>query len=158
MACFRRCRRQTTTTVRNFNQNNFIPSSVEVSYSLTQTVNPGEEVSFAQTNYNTGISFSPRADNLGIDIVAAGVYKITFTGNITTLENGNISLGISLNGTLIPQSEILQYVTTAGSETVISTIVFKVISPSADIGVVNNGNLSFNVSNAKLDIVRNGNF
>ena len=33
-----------------------------------------------------------------------------------------------------------------------------VISPSADIGVINTGTTSFNLTNAKLDIVRTGNF
>lgn len=157
MACYSRCRRATT-TIRNYNQNNFIPSSVEISNLQTQTVEPNEEVVFDQTNYNTGISFSPRLDNLGVDIIAAGVYQITFTGNITTTQNGTMSLAISLNGTAIPQSEITQYVSTNAPQSVATTIVFKVVSPPADIGVINTGNLSFDITNAKLDIVKNGNF
>ena len=124
----------------------------------TQTVEPNEEVLFDQTNYNTGISFSPRLDNLGVDIIAAGVYQITFTGNITTTQNGTMSLAISLNGTAIPQSEITQYVSTNAPQSVATTIVFKVVSPPAEIGVINTGNLSFDITNAKLDIVKNGNF
>ena len=158
MSCLRKNRRTTTTTVRNYNQNNFIPSSAEVIYPLTQTVAVGDEVLFSQTNYNTGVSFSPRTDNYGIDIVANGVYQITFTGNIVAGQNGNIQLAISLDGTALPQSEITQYVTTEGIQNVISTIIFKVTSPTADIGVINTGNLSFDLTNAKLDIVRNGNF
>lgn len=155
--CNRRCRR-ISTTVRNYNQNNFIPSSVEVSNLSTQTVEPNGQVIFDQTNYNTGISFSPRLDNLGVDIISAGVYQITFTGNITTAQNGNISLAISENGTAIPQSEITQYVTTDGPQNVMTTIVYKVTSPNAEIGIINTGSTNFDVTNAKLDIVRNGNF
>ena len=120
MAYFCGCprRRRNNVTVRNFEQNNFIPSAVEVLYGATQTVANGEEITFLQTNYNTGVSFSPRLDNLGVDIVASGVYKITFQGIIDTEADGVVSLGLSLNGTLLPQSEILQYVTTAGPETV----------------------------------------
>lgn len=150
-------RRRNNVTVRNFEQNNFIPSAVELFYGATQTVANGEEITFLQTNYNTGVSFSPRLDNLGVDIVANGVYKITFQGTIETETDGVVSLGLSLNGTLLPQSEISQYVTTAGPETVTTTIIFKVVSPSADIGVINTG-VAFNVTNAKLDIVRVGNF
>ena len=157
MACNRRCRR-ISTTVRNYNQNNFIPSSVEVFNLTTQTVEPDEQVIFNQTNYNTGISFSPRLDNFGVDIIAAGVYQITFTGNITTTQNTNISLAISLNGSALPQSEITQYVLADGPQIVITTIIFKVVSPTAEIGIINTGNTSFDVTNAKLDIVRNGNF
>ena len=157
---FRRCpnRRTNNVQVRNFDQNNFVPSAVEVFNSATQTVEPGEEILFLQTNYNTGISFSPRTDDLGVDIVAAGVYKITFQGVVTTAADGDISLGISLNGVVLPQSEITQYVLSAGPQTVTTTVIFKVISPSADIGVINTGSTSFDVTNAKLDIVRTGNF
>ena len=157
MACYSRCRRATT-TVRNYNQNNFIPSSVEMSFLLTQTVEANEQVLFNQTNYNTGISFSPRIDNLGVDIISAGMYQITFTGNITTTQNGTISLAISLDGTAIPQSEITQYVSTNGPQSVATTIVFKVVSPDAEIGVINTGGTNFDITNAKLDIVKNGNF
>lgn len=157
---FRRCqcRRANNVTVRNFDQNNFVPSAVEVFNSATQTVDPGEEVLFLQTNYNTGISFSPRNDNLGVDIIAAGVYKITFQGVVTSTADGNINLGISLNGLVLPQSEITQFVSSAGAQTVTTTIIFKVISPNADIGVINTGSTSFDLTNAKMDIVRTGNF
>ena len=159
MACCRRCgNRRNQTTVRVFNENNFIPSSVQVNYELTQTVAPDEEVVFLQTDYNTGVSFSPRIDNLGVDIVAPGVYKITFTGVLTTEADQIVNLAISLNGVPIPQSELSQYVTPVGPQTVMTTIIFKVISPSADIGVINTGSTSFSVTNAKLDIVRTGNF
>lgn len=155
--CNRRCRR-ITTTVRNYNQNGFIPSSAEVFNSTTQTVAPNAQVVFNQTNYNTGVSFSPRQDGLGIDIIAAGVYQITFTGSATTTQNGNISLAISQNGTVIPQSEITQYITTNGPQNVMTTIIFKVTSPNAEIEIINTGNTNFDVTNAKIDIVRNGNF
>lgn len=160
MACYcrRGNRRQNTVTVRNLNQNNFIPSTVEILNSGTQEVSPDEEIIFLQTNYNTGISFSPRSDNFGVDIVATGVYKITFQGNITVAENQTIGLAISLNGEPLPQSEILQYVTTDGPQSVMTTVIFKVLSPSADIGVINTGETTFEVTNAKLEIVRIGNF
>ncbi len=159
MACCRRCNsRRNQTSVRVFNDNNFIPSTVQVSYPLTQSVGENVEVLFAQVDYNTGVSFSPRFDELGVDIVAPGVYKITFTGVITTEADQTISLAISLNGEPLPQSEISQYVTTLGPQIVSTTVIFKVISPSADIGVINTGTTSFNLTNAKLDIVRTGNF
>lgn len=159
MACCRRCNsRRNQVSVRVFNDNNFIPSSVQVSYPLTQTVAAGEEILFAQVDYNTGVSFSPRVDGLGVDIVAPGVYKITFTGVISTEADQTINLAISLNGEPLPQSEISQYVLSIGPQTVYTTIIFKVISPSADIGVINTGSTSFNVTNAKLDIIRTGNF
>ena len=159
MSCYRRSNsRRTQPQVRVFNDNNFIPSSVQVSYPLTQTISVDEEILFPQVDYNTGVSFSPRVDSLGVDIVAPGVYKITFTGIITTEADQTINLAISLNGEPIPQSEISQYVTSIGPQTVTTTIIFKVISPSADIGVINTGNTTFNVTNAKLDIIRTGNF
>lgn len=159
MACCRRCsQRRNQPTVRVFNDNNFIPSSVQVSYPLTQTVEPNAEMLFPQIDYNTGVSFSPRVDNYGVDIVAPGVYKITFTGIITSQQDQIVSLAITLNGEPIPQSEISQLVLSQGPQTVYSTIVFKVISPSADIGVANIGTTTFSITNAKLDIVRNGNF
>ena len=154
MACCRRCnQRRNQTTVRVFNQNNFIPSSVQVSYPLTQTVEPNAEILFPQTDYNTGVSFSPRVDDLGVDIVAPGVYKITFTGVITTEVDATILVAITLNGEPIPQSEISQFVSTNGPETVFTTIVFKVISPNADIGVMNTGTTNFFVTNAKLILI-----
>lgn len=159
MSCYRRSNsRRTQPQVRVFNDNNFIPSSVQVSYPLTQTISVDEEILFPQVDYNTGVSFSPRVDSLGVDIVTSGVYKITFTGIITTEADQTINLAISLNGEPIPQSEISQYVTSIGPQTVTTTIIFKVISPSADIGVINTGNTTFNVTNAKLDIIRTGNF
>lgn len=159
MACCRRCNsRRNQTNVRVFNDNNFIPSTVQVNYPLTQNVGENAEALFAQVDYNTGVSFSPRYDELGIDIVAPGVYKITFTGIVTTEANQTISLAISLNGEPIPQSEISQYVTTLGPQTVITTVIFKVISPNADIGIINTSTNNFNLTNAKLEIVRTGNF
>ena len=159
MACCRRnCQRRNQPTVRVFNDNNFIPSSVQVSYPLTQTVASDAEILFPQRDYNTGVSFSPRVDTLGVDIVAPGVYKITFTGIITVEADQIVSLAITLNGETIPQSEISQLVLAQGPQTVYTTIVFKVISPNADIGVINLGDAEFSITNAKLDIVRNGNF
>ncbi len=158
MACFCRRSQRRTTTVRNLDQNNFIPSAVEVFNSATQTVDPNEEILFLQTNYNTGVSFSVRNDNLGVDIVAAGVYKITFTGVASTAIDGNISLALTLNGVPFPQSEVTQYVTSVGPQIVSTTMIFKVVSPNADIGVINTGDISFDITNAKLEIVRTGNF
>ena len=156
MACLCGCSRRTT--VRNLNQNNFIPSAVQIFNSATQNVEPNQAITFLQTDYNTGVSFSVRNDNLGIDIVDAGVYTITFTGIVTNNADGDISLAISANGVAIPQSEVTQYVSQVGSQIVSTTIIFKVISPSVDIGVINTGNTSFIVRNAKLEIIREGNF
>ena len=160
MACCRRCstRRNTRTKVRVFNQNNFIPSAVQVNYSLTQLFEAGSELEFNETTYNTGVSFSPRQDGFGVDIVSAGVYKITFTGTATASQNLTASIAISINGVAIPQSEVSQLITTEGPEILYTTIVFKVISPSANIDVINTGSTNFSVTNAKLDIVRVGNF
>ena len=160
MACCRRCccRRTNRTEVRVFNQNNFIPSAVQVNYSLTQPFNVGSELEFNETTYNTGVSFSPRQDGFGVDIVSAGVYKITFTGTATASQNLTASIAISLNGVAMPQSEVSQLITTEGPEILYTTIVFKVISPSANIDVINTGSTNFSVTNAKLDIVRVGNF
>ncbi|MBO7508073.1 MAG: hypothetical protein J6T39_00320, partial [Clostridia bacterium] len=126
--------------------------------SLTQTVAPDAEILFPQIDYNTGVSFSPRVDNLGVDIVAPGVYKITFTGIIIVEADQIVSLAITLNGESIPQSQISQLVLAQGPQIVYTTIVFKVISPNADIGVINLGDAEFSITNAKLDIVRTGNF
>ena len=159
MACCIRCRnRRTQTSVRVFSDNDFIPSTVQVSYPLIQSVDVNAEVLFPQVDYNTGVSFSPRIDNFGVDIVSPGVYKITFTGIITSETDQSISLAISLNGESIPQSRISQYVFAVGPQPVSTTVIFKVISPSADIGVINTGSTRFSVENAKLDIVRTGNF
>ena len=159
MACCRRTlqRRNSSPNVRDFNQNNFIPSAVEVFNPTTQTVEPGEELVFLQTNYNTGASFSTRFDGLGVDIVSSGVYKISFSGIATSSETQTVSLGISLNGSLFPQSEVSQLVLAEGPEIITTSLIFKVISPSADIGVIVTGENGFSIQNAKLDIVRIGN-
>ncbi len=156
MACNRCCRRQTT--VRNLNQNNFIPSAIEIFNSLTQTVAPNEQIVFLQTNYNTGVSFSTDADNLGINIVETGVYKITFTGLASSGADETISLAITLNGEQFPQSEVSQSLLANSTSIVSTTMVFKVQSPNASIGAKNIGTSDFNLTNAKLDIVRIGNF
>ena len=156
--CRNRFRRRTQPTVRVFDDNNFIPSAVQLNYSLTQSMQPGEPVIFAETNYNTGASFSPRNDGLGVDIVTSGVYKISFTGTVRSTANQTIGIAISLNGSPIPQSEILQTIASDAYFAISSSTIFKVISPSADIGVLNVGTNSFELTNAKLDIVRIGNF
>ena len=156
MACNRCCCRRTT--VRNLNQNNFIPSAVEVFNSLTQTIAPNEQIVFLQTNYNTGVSFSTDTDNLGINIVETGVYKITFTGLAASDVDETISLAITLNGEQFPQSEVSQSLFANSTSIVSTTMVFKVQSPNANIGVKNIGASDFNLTNAKLDIVRIGNF
>lgn len=160
MACCRRNvqRRNVNPSVRVFNQNNFIPSAVEIINPTTQNVGAGEELQFLQTNYNTGVSFSPRFDGLGVDIVASGVYKISFSGVVSAETNRIVSLAISLNGTIFSQSVVSQYVLADGPQIVTTSLIFKVISPSADIGVINTGLTDFDVLNAKLDIVRVGNF
>ena len=159
MTCFRRCcPRQRRVQTRQFNDNNFIPSTVEVVSPEAQNVQPNQEILFLQTEYNTGVSFSPRVDDLGVDIVATGVYKIFFTGVVTTENDGVISVAITLNGEPIPASEVSQFVTANQPQIVTSSAVFKVLSPSADIGVMNIGNVNFSVTNAKLDIIRTGNF
>ena len=160
MACCKRIsqRRNTSVNVRVFNQNNFIPSAVEILGPTTQTANAGEELLFLQTNYNTGASFSPRLDGMGVDIVASGVYKISFTGVASSTQTQTVSLALALNGSPFPQSEVSQLVFANGPQIVSASTIFKVISPSANIAVVNSGVNSFNIQNAKLDIVRIGNF
>ena len=155
--CCRRNNKRTQTSVRVFNQNNFIPSAVQVNNQAIQSVANGEEILFPQTNYNTGVSFSPRIDELGVTIVASGVYRIYFSGNISVTEAKTVSLAIALNGTELWASRVDQYVLPEGPSNVTSSTIFKVISPSAEIGVLNLGT-EFNVQNAKLDIVRLGNF
>lgn len=157
--CGNNCRSRTRQTqVRVYNQNNFIPSVIEVFNPTTQTIVSQQDISFSQTNYNTGVSFSSRLDNLGADIVATGVYKITFTGIVEAESALVAGFAITLNGEPLPQSEIFQVVSESGPQTVFTTTIFKVISPSANIGVANIGNESFNLLNAKLEIVRVGNF
>ena len=160
MACYRNnCRsRIRQTQVRVYNENNFIPSAIEVFNPTTQNLVANQDISFLQTNYNTGVSFSSRLDNLGVDIVASGVYKISFTGTAIAEETLVSSFAITLNGEPLPQSEISQAVSESGPESIFTTIIFKVISPSASIGVINTSDESFGLLNAKLDIVRIGNF
>lgn len=150
--------RQTRANVRVFDDNNFIPSAIEVNYPYKVSIAPSQELTFIQQIYNTGVSFSTRSDFLGVDIVTAGVYQIFFSGILTSASNLTASLAISLNGEPLPKSQILQYVTTDGPQLVFMSTIFKVISPRANIGVINNGMTTFDVANGKLIIVRVGNF
>ena len=149
--------RRNQTEVRAFNQNNFITSAVQINNPSIQTVAPNEQIAFLQTNYNTGVSFSTSNDFDDIFIVASGVYKISFSGILTTAQNQTATLAISLNGTPLPASEMSQYVVTEGPSSINLSTIFKVISPSAEIGVINLGD-QIDITNAKLDIVRIGNF
>ncbi len=161
MACC--CRRtsrtrQTRANVRVFDDNNFIPSAIEVNYPYQVSLTPGQELTFVQQIYNTGVSFATRSDFLGVDIVTAGVYQIFFSGILTSTSNLTTSLAISLNGEPLPQSQTLQYVATDGPQSVFISTIFKVVSPRANIGVINTGTTTFDVANGKLIIVRIGNF
>ena len=159
MTCLRHCcpRRRRVET-RTFNGNNFIPSNIEMIYPTTQTVAPDSAILFSQTNYNTGVSFSEQPSNLGVSIVSSGVYQISFSGVASVTENANISIAITLNEEPINSSVVSQYITSAGPQIVNTSIILKVIDPTVNIGVKNLNDVNFEITNAKLDIIRTGNF
>lgn len=155
--CFRNCNRQQTTT-RDFNDDSFIPSSIEVYNTASQTIASGGTVSLATANLNTGVSFTYTAGNNYVSAVTNGVYFITFTGVASSDEAEQISLAIAVNGTANTVSTVTQNLTANNSQIVTTTLILKVSSGSANISVQNSGTTSFDLASANLSVVRVGNF
>lgn len=155
--CSRNCNCRRQTPVRNTNDN-FIFSAVEVVQTELQTVETGNPVLFNNTVANTGVSFTYENGNEFVNIIASGVYKISFVGSITTTESSQVQLALASNDTAQLVSTITQNISTGEFENVKTEIILKVISPPNRISVLNTGNSSFNIQNAMLSIVRIGDF
>jgi hypothetical protein len=148
-------RRQTTVRTTS---NNFIFSAVQAHSTINQTVAQNEEVVFDASNVNTGVSFTFAGNTSFVNVVASGVYKISFVGTVTANEKSNISLAIATNQTPQVLSNKTQTVNAGEFENVNTELVIKVVSPSMQISVINTGTDEFIIQNATLSIVRVGDF
>ena len=157
MAFFTRncCRNRRQTQVRMLGDS-FIFSAVEITNPAVQTVNAGEEIAFSQSNINSGVSFRYNGGN-SIEIISSGVYKISFVGSATTTADSLINLGIAVNGTAQPITEISQSVFAGTYENVKTELILRVDNPSALISVLNTGATNFDMLNPMLSIIRIGN-
>lgn len=145
------------TATRNF-ATTFVPSAIELNNQTEQTVNAGDEVDFAQSNLNTGVSFTYTAGNNFFEIVSNGVYAINFSANLTSQDATTANFAIAVDDTANLTSQIVQTISAQASENVKTQLFIKVTYVPVKISVLNNGNTAVNVTYANLSAVKIGEF
>lgn len=153
------CNRQTQqTTVRQFDDNNFIPSSIEVFTLNAQTIAPNTEIPFSDTLHNTGVSFKFTNGNSFIEVIASGIYKVSFVASLKNATSEEINLSIAIDGTKQDASTIYQQLRANEFDNVSTEMVLRVTDTPVKISIINSSLATFNAHNSMLSIVRTGNF
>lgn len=153
------CNRQTQqTTVRQFDDNNFIPSSIEVFTPNAQTITPNAEIPFSDTLHNTGVSFKFTNGNSFIEVIASGIYKVSFVASLKNATSEEVNLSIAIDGTKQDASTIYQQLRANEFDNVSIEMVLRVTDTPVKISIINSSLATFNAHNSMLSIVRTGNF
>ena len=153
------CNRQTQQTqVRQFDDNNFIPSSIEVFTLNAQTIAPNAEIPFSDTLHNTGVSFKFANGNSFVEVISSGIYRVGFVSSLKSATSEEINLSIAIDGTKQDASTIYQQLRENEFENVSTEMILRVTDTPVRISIINSSLATFNAHNSMLSIVRTGNF
>ena len=144
---------QQETQTRNF-ATEFIPSAIQIFETTPNNIAGGQEVVFSTNDINSGISYTYLGGN-SIDIIATGIYQITFVANISgTADDQTANFAIAVNGTPITASQIVQSVDNNQTYNIKTNVIVKVTDTHTTITVLNTGTDTIEVLNANLTITK----
>jgi hypothetical protein len=121
--------------------------------SLTnQTVAAGAAVPFDTNLVSLGNGIIHTPGGTGFNLVAPGVYRITFTGTITPTTTTTASVALAVNNSIIPGTTISASVPAVGSHAALTTqaivqvspfmgVVITVVNPTSGVEIFTNPNI-----------------
>lgn len=86
-----------------------------LSNSTTQTVQPGEAITFDLETFKSGCCECHRQGSSAIKLKKCGVYELMFTGNVGGAAVGTVQLQMEAGGEVLPETTIIVTEDTVGS-------------------------------------------
>lgn len=86
-----------------------------LSNSATQTIQPGEAMTFDLEKIKTGCSECHRQGSSAIKLRKCGIYELMFTGNVGGAAVGTVQLQMEAGGEVLPETTIIVTEDTVGS-------------------------------------------
>ena len=86
-----------------------------LSNSATQTIQPGEAMTFDLEKIKTGCSECHRQGSSAIKLRKCGIYELMFTGNVGGAAVGMVQLQMEAGGEVLPETTIIVTEDTVGS-------------------------------------------
>lgn len=86
-----------------------------LSNSATQTVQPGEAITFDLETFKSGCCECHRQGSSAIKLKKCGVYELMFTGNVGGAAVGTVQLQMEAGGEVLPETTIIVTEDTVGS-------------------------------------------
>lgn len=86
-----------------------------LSNSTTQTVQPGEAITFDLERFKSGCCECHRQGSSAIKLKKCGVYELMFTGNVGGAAVGTVQLQMEAGGEVLPETTIIVTEDTVGS-------------------------------------------
>ena len=86
-----------------------------LSNSTTQTVQPGEAITFDLETFKSGCCEYHRQGSPAIKLKKCGVYELMFTGNVGGAAVGTVQLQMEAGGEVLPETTIIVTEDTVGS-------------------------------------------
>lgn len=115
-----------------------------LSNSATQTIQPGEAMTFDLEKIKTGCSECHRQGSSAIKLRKCGIYELMFTGNVGGAAVGTVQLQMEAGGEVLPETTIIVTEDTVGSlDNVTAHTFFKNCCGDYDrITLVNTGTIA----------------
>lgn len=115
-----------------------------LSNSATQTIQPGEAMTFDLEKIKTGCSEYHRQGSSAIKLRKCGIYELMFTGNVGGAAVGTVQLQMEAGGEVLPETTIIVTEDTVGSlDNVAAHTFFKNCCGDCDrITLVNTGTIA----------------
>lgn len=115
-----------------------------LSNSTTQTIQPGEAITFDLETFKSGCCECHRQGSSAIKLKKCGVYELMFTGNVGGAAVGTVQLQMEAGGEVLPETTIIVTEDTVGSlDNVASHTFFRNCCGDYDrITIVNTGTVA----------------
>lgn len=131
---------------------------IELTNTAAQTVAPGQAVTFNTVNLHTGCAEGYRQGSNSIKLRYCGIYKVEFSGNISSSTDGTpVQLAIALGGIALPETVMVSTPSIANTYNNIGTgtLVQNCCDDFSRVTVVNSGTVPVLLSaNMNLRIMR----
>lgn len=131
-----------------------------LSNTTAQTIEPGQSITFNTVVMHTGNGECHRPGTSRVKLRNTGIYKLSFSGNVSTAAVGNVAqLNIALGGEVLPETTMKSTAATGGANAfnnVATTTAYKNCCGDYDqVTVVNTGTVALTLdANPVLSIKR----
>ena len=131
---------------------------IQLSNSTTQTLAPGQSLTFDSVLLKSGCAETHRVNSSIVTLRAnCGIYEIHFTGNVSAPSASPVQLALQLDGETLPETAMNEEITTpgVGQNVAAATLIRTGCGCCGRVGVVNTGTTTLSViANTSLFIKR----